>query len=144
MQERFDLPQLRDLRRTFEFEIDDKEDILDQIRAEISEKIFSFTERIIEPIIMGSDSVSSLFEQDMISQVERDRLFDLYKEIQALKWENNYLIIYPNDNKTAEWIKKAWDLWNNQLQADLASLCRKFSLSWTMLRMADEKTHYHG
>lgn len=144
IQEKFDLPQLRDLTRTFEFEIDDNEDILDQIRSEVSEKIFSFTEKIIEPIIMGSDSFSSVFEQNMISQPERKKLFDLYKEIQALKWENNMLIMKKEEKKTIEWIKKTWDFWNNELEEELFELCRKLSTDWKELKFANEKTNYHG
>jgi len=56
MQERFKLPRLNELRDTFKFDIEKKDGMFDQIRLEISDRLFTFTEKIIEPIIAGSDS----------------------------------------------------------------------------------------
>jgi hypothetical protein len=143
-QEKFDLPNFYELEKAFKIDVHDNEKLIDEIRNEISDRIFNFSERILEPLFNDPEAMCCIFEQDMITSSERKTLFEMYRKIQALKWENNYLTIYPNDKKTAEWIKKAWDLWNNQLQAELAGLCKKLSLSWTFLRFTDEKTQYHG
>jgi len=58
MQDRFDLPQLNELKERFKFDLEENEKIFDQIRNEISERLFTFTEKIIEPVIAGSDSYS--------------------------------------------------------------------------------------
>lgn len=146
IQGRFGLPQLQELRDAFKFEIDPhgNEKIIDQIRMEISDRLFSFTEKVIEPIIGGAESFSCLFEQDMVTERERERLFGLYKRIQVLKWENNLLTVRPEEKKTAEWIKKAWDFWNNELGTELAALCGQMSESWKDMTFKDEKTIYHG
>ena len=46
IQEKFNLPQLHDLRNTFKFELEDSEKLIDDIRTEISDRLFGFTEKI--------------------------------------------------------------------------------------------------
>lgn len=144
LQERFGLPKLHELKDTFRFELNNENEIFDQIRVEISDRLFSFSDRIIEPIIAGSESYCCLFEQNMITEVERERLFDIYKKIQELKWENNLLMIKPDEKQTAEWIRKTWSLWNSEMSDTLAKLCKKLSISWRDLKVKDEKTYYQG
>lgn len=143
-QEKFGLPRFNELKGTFKFDIENDNEIFDQIRHEISERLFSFTERIIEPIIAGSESICCLFEQSMVSQKEKKTLFDLYKKIQVLKWENNLLILKPDEKQTMEWIRKTWDFWNNELGEELGKTCKKLSESWKDLRFKEARTHYHG
>ncbi|MBI4170258.1 MAG: hypothetical protein HY514_01065 [Candidatus Aenigmarchaeota archaeon] len=144
VQDKFKLPHLQELKDAFKFEIDNGDKLIDHIRIEISDRLFSFTERVIEPIIGGAETFSCLFEQDMITEREREKLFALYKRIQVLKWENNLLSVKPDEKMTAEWIKKTWDFWNNELGEELATLCRSMSDSWNGMTFKDEKTVYHG
>ena len=144
MQEKFNLPHLNELKNRFRLDIEPDEEIFEQIRSEISDRIFNFTEKIIEPLIGLSDCLSSLYEQSMITDPERNNLFDLYKKIQVLKWENSLLIIHPDESKNAEWIKKTWELWDGELEGKLTKLCRKMSLEWKILRFEEEKENYHG
>ena len=144
MQNKFDLPQLNELKETFKFDLEGNEKIFDQIRSEISERLFTFTDKIIEPVIAGSDSYSCLFEQEMLTDDERQRFFDLYKKIQVLKWENNLIMLQPDEKKAAEWVKKTWEFWNTELEAELSRLCRKLSTSWDTLTFNSDKTVYHG
>ncbi len=144
MQDKFKLPQLQELKDTFKFEVDNSGKVIDQVRAEMSERLFSFTEKIIEPIIGGAETFSCLFEQDMVTERERESLFELYKRVQVLKWENNMLSVRPDEKRAAEWIKKTWDLWNNDLGEKLAVLCKKMSDNWSGMKFKNEKTTYHG
>ncbi|MBS3053030.1 MAG: hypothetical protein J4469_00860 [Candidatus Aenigmarchaeota archaeon] len=147
MQDKFDLPHLNELKNTFkiEFQEDEKDEkLFEQIRLEISDKLFAFTEKIIEPIIGGAETFSGIFEQSMLTEAEREKLFRLYKKIQVLKWENNLLIMKPDERETAKWIKKTWDFWNNELEDELRTVCKKLSTSWQTLRFKDEKTTYLG
>lgn len=144
MQDKFDLPQFCQLKETFKIDVEDSEEVFDNIRNEVSERLFTFTERVLEPIIGGSDSFSCIFEQHMITEKERDGLFELYKKIQVLKWENNSLMLNPDEKRAAEWIKKAWDLWNNELEKEFSKICKKFSMAWLDLRFKNENAYYHG
>ncbi len=144
VQERFNLPKFNDLKDTFQFEIDKEDGMFDQIRIEISERLFTFTEKIIEPIIAGSDSFCCLFEQNMLTDEEKNDLFRLYKKIQVLKWENNLLLTHPNEKKTMTWIAEAWSFWNNELESRLIEICKKFSNGWEYLVFENKETYYHG
>jgi len=142
VQEKFNLPKFDELQKTLGIEISDEKNILDQIRSETSDKIFSFSEKIIEPLIGGSDNFSCLFEQNMIGKMEMLELFDIYKKIQVLKWESNLLSIRYDERRTAEWIKKMWNLWNNDIQNKLIKICEKVSIGWNDLKIKKDETHY--
>lgn len=144
MQDKFKLPQLNELKETFKFDVQENEKIFDQIRNEISERLFNFTEKIIEPVIAGADSYSCIFEQEMVTENERQKLFDIYKKIQVLKWENNLLMIQPDEKKAAAWVKKTWELWNGEIESELSRICRKLSNSWENLRFKSEHQAYNG
>ena len=145
MQEKFSLPHFKKLKETFKFELENNNDeVLDHIRVEMSDRIFSFTERIIEPIIAGDETFSSIFEQGMVTDDERKRLFELYKKIQVLKWENNLLMMKGDQKETAKWVAKTWEFWNNELEKKLSELCKKMSINWSTLKFKEEKTTYHG
>ncbi len=138
VQVKFGLPHINELKETFKFDIESDEKIFDQIRMEISDRIFVFTEKIIEPLIAEPDSLSSFLEQSMISEQDRQRLFNLYKKIQTIKWENNLLSINSDEKEAAEWISKTWDFWNNELKDELAGICRKLSTSWKDMKTEKE------
>jgi hypothetical protein len=140
IQSKFGLPHINELKETFKIDLETNEKIFDQIRMEISDRIFVFTEKIIEPLISEPDSLSSFLEQGMISEQDRQRLFQLYKKIQVIKWENNQLSLNPDDKEAAEWIKKTWDLWNNEMKNELIDVCKKLSLSWRDLKLEKEDT----
>ena len=144
VQERFDLPQLKELKDTFKFEIENKDGMFDQIRIEVSDRLFTFTEKIIEPVLAGSDSFCCLFEQNMLTDKERSDLFKIYKKIQVLKWENNLLITHPNEKETLKWIRNAWNFWNTELENKIVKICKRFSSGWEYLEVEDKGTNYHG
>jgi hypothetical protein len=143
VQEKFDLPHYNELKTAFKLDAENFEDI-DSIRSEMSDKLFSLGERVIEHIIVGNDSFCCLFEQDMVTQGEKERLFEIYKKLQVLKWENSLLSIKPNEKKTSEWIKKTWELWNNDMEEEVSKMCKKLSLAWSDLKFAEEKVQYSG
>ena len=80
----------------------------------------------------------------MLTDDERQEMFGIYRKIQELKWENNLLMIRPDEKETAEWIRKTWALWNNEMGDKLAKLCKKISIGWRDLKIKDEKTYYQG
>ncbi|MBI2173180.1 MAG: hypothetical protein HYT73_03155 [Candidatus Aenigmarchaeota archaeon] len=144
MQEEFSLPQLDELKEKFKIDVEEDDKIFDQIRNDMSEKLFMFSERIIEPVIGGLDSFSCMFEQNMVTEAERRDLFELYKKIQMLKWENNILLISPDDKKIAEWIKKTWDFWNSDMQEKMLKFSVKMSSAWNDLKFKKDRSVYLG
>jgi len=136
------LPHLSKLTQTFGFEIEDEEELLDQIRLEVFDKILSFTEKVLEPIIMGGDSYSSFFEQEMLSKKEREELFHIYRKIQTLKWENYLISIRPEEKKNADWINKAWSFWNTEFETKVIDTCTKLANGWNDIKFEKPKKNY--
>ncbi|HLD83752.1 MAG TPA: hypothetical protein VI979_02775 [archaeon] len=143
-QTKFSLPHLTELKETFNFELEEEGELFEQIRTEISNRVFSFTERIIEPIIGDADSLSGFYEQGMITKEDKNRLFDLYKKLQVLKWKNNMLLMDPDEEDVAEWIRETWQFWNDDMKKELRSVCKKLSAGWKDLKFKSEATNYHG
>jgi len=141
IQGKFDLPQLEHLGRVFQFNLDEFSDI-DEIRDEISDKLFDFVERVVEPLLWSGHH-SHIIERDMLTKKESAELFELYKKIQSLRWRNNLLMIKPRKEETAKWIKKSWDFWN-ELEHKMGKMCNKFSTGWEELRFKKETVDYNG
>ncbi len=142
--ERFGLPKLTELKATFKLNLEDDEVTFDEIRTEISDKLFMMTEKIVEPIIAGYDSFSGMYEQGMLTEKEVASLFRLYKKIQVLKWENTLLMLKHDEKETAEWIKNVWGFWNGEFKPELTNVSKKLSASWKNLEFKEKKTDYHG
>jgi hypothetical protein len=141
LQEKFGLPQLDKLQSAFKFEVEENDD-LDDIRNEISSKLFEFTENIIEPLLWSSH-YCHIVERDMLAAKENPRIFEFYKQIQALRWRNNMLTISPNAEETARWIVDFWSFWGN-FEHFASTLCTKFSRGWENLIFKETVTEYQG
>jgi len=141
VQEKFKLPHLEKLQQTFQFDLEEIYDI-DQIRDEISERLFEFTERVIEPLIWSSNH-THIIEREMMSKAETEEIFALYKKIQALRWKNNLLTIRANKEETAKWIKELWDFWR-EFENKTIKLCGKFSYGWETLSFKEALAEYQG
>ena len=141
MQERYKLPQLDRLQSVFQFELDECNNI-DNIRDEISDRLFDFTERVIEPLIWSTHNCH-MIERDMLNNEESSELFTIYRKIQSLRWKNNLLAIRPDAVGTAEWIRDMWDFWRG-FEGRAVNLCTKFSDGWETLRFKETTTDYHS
>jgi hypothetical protein len=144
---KFNLPQLDVLKDTFKFDIDSmekEEDLFDNIRDEMFDRLIAFTDRIIEPLIGMTDSLSCMYEQNMLTLEEKKKLFELYRKIQALKWENNLLLIKHDEKKTAVWINKTWSLWNSDLEEGLTKISENLADKWSGFKFKEKVTNYHG
>ncbi len=141
MQERFKLPQLDRLQSVFQFELEECCNI-DGIRDEISDRLFDFTERVIEPLIWSMHNCH-MIERDMLSHGEAAEIFEMYKKIQALRWKNNLLSIRPDPEGTAQWIKEMWEFWRN-FEGRAAGLCTKFSKGWETLSFRETTMDYQA
>jgi len=140
-QSRFGLPHFEKLQNIFQFSVEDEDDIHD-VRNEISNRLFDFTERVIEPLLWASHN-SNIIEREMMNDGEVRRLFEVYKEIQSLRWRNNFLSIKADEDSTMEWIRDLWGFWKT-FEPLTEKLCIKFSDGWKNLRFTEVATEYHG
>ena len=145
LQPLYSLPKFSDLENAFRLELNDSNQIMSQIRNDMSEKIFSLTERIIEPLIgIGYENFSGVLEQVMVDKSQKMRLFDIYKKVQQLKWENTRLMINSNEKSSAIWIKNTWNLWDKEFESEIKNLCKRMSIAWEKFEISEEKPTYHG
>lgn len=141
MQEKFRLPHLDALQSAFQFEIDDGVDLHD-IRNEVSNKLFDFTERVIEPLLWSMHHCH-VIERNMMTPQEEQSTFELYKKIQSLRWRNNLLTIRPDIEETAKWLADLWTFWK-EFETVATGLCTKFSRGWLKLNFREGVAEYQG
>lgn len=134
---------ISEIEEAFEIDIEPGEGMLEKMRTEMSDKFFDFTENIIEPILSSNNNLCCMFERNMLDEKDTEEIFEIYKKIQSLKWEHNLLLLKKNENKTAEWIKKTWELWDREIQGKLVDICEKFSSGWKKTKITEEETSYH-
>ena len=140
---KIELPyELQKLQQVFQFDAEEFDGDIDEIRNEISNKLFDFTERVIEPLVW-SHHHSHVIEQEMLSPVEGKELFELYKQIQAFRWRNNILSIKSNNIETNKWIRDLWSFWQD-FEKKTTKIFEKFASGWETLKFKKENVEYNG
>lgn len=137
---KFKLPEIEELKTVFHFneEVSDIEDM----RNEMTNKIFEFTERVVEPLVW-CNSHCHMIEKSMLAEDEIKELFSMYKKIQSFKWRNNLLSVKPNKKESVKLIGDLWVFWNN-FEPHMTKICKKFSNGWSNLRFKKEHVEYNG
>ncbi|MBS3056367.1 MAG: hypothetical protein J4473_02955 [Candidatus Aenigmarchaeota archaeon] len=145
IQRKFQLPHINDLQKKFKIEFDSEIPVIENIREELSDKIFDFSDRVLEPLLSEPDTLHGFIEHHMISDEDRRKLFEIYKKIQSLKWENHILSINSSEESSGNWIKKAWDLWNSDIEQAVMDICRRFSEEWRKIEpLKNNEEVIHG
>jgi hypothetical protein len=137
-----DIP-ISDIQKAFAIDFIPGVEVVDQMRTEMSDKLFDFTEKIIEPLLGNPENLCCMFEQGMMDRDDMKELFSIYKKVQELKWKHNLLILTNDKKGTEEWIKSTWKLWTEDIQQKLIRLCEKLSDGWAKVNFTDAKTDYH-
>ena len=140
-QSRMGLPEFEKLQTIFQISLEEEDDIHD-IRNEISDRLFDFTEHVIEPLFW-SNHHGNMIEHEMMKQSELESLFGLYKQIQSLRWRNNLLTIKADEKSTMEWIRDLWEFWK-KFEPVIEEMCLKFSEGWKNLKFKEVATEYQG
>jgi len=126
---KYDLPMFSELNTLFEIEEIDvnTEFLLRKIRKVVYEKLVNYT-RFIEVILNPANA--SLFFFKLIKKLDSDDLEELSKiydslgkfEIEIVKLDLDY-----NEKTEAEFIKKAFQIFNEELRKKLLSVINKIS-----------------
>lgn len=140
LQVKFNLPEIQELKTMFQF--DDNVAGIEEMRSEMSSKVFEFMERVVEPLVWCNNQCH-MIEKSMLTEDESQELFSTYKKTQALKWRNNLLSMKPDQKESAKLIKDLWDFWN-AFEPNMSKICMKFSEGWSDLRFKQEHVNYHG
>lgn len=116
--------------------------ILAEVKHNIFEKLESVAEDL-ESLISVGENIESFFERKMLTQQERDELFDVYKNLKSLLWSCNKVSIEYSEKQAAEWIVSAKESWE-KLKPDIIKFCDKLSTGWKTYKKPETDTSYHG
>ncbi|MBI4895746.1 MAG: hypothetical protein HY831_04610 [Candidatus Aenigmarchaeota archaeon] len=140
LQVKFNLPEMQELKTMFQF--NENVSDIEEVRNEMTNKIFEFMERVVEPLVWCNNQCH-MIEKSMLTEEESKDLFSTYKKTQALKWRNNLLLIKPDNKESAKLIKDLWDFWTS-FEPNMSKICMKFSDGWSDLKFKNEQVNYHG
>lgn len=116
--------------------------ILVQIKRAIFEKFENIAEDM-EPILAVGESLESFYERKMLAQKERDKLFEIYKNLQFFLWSCNKISVEYDEKEHANWIisaKKSWE----KIKPEIAKFCEKLANGWKTYQKPEAETGYHG
>ncbi|MFH0836842.1 MAG: hypothetical protein V1870_01815 [Candidatus Aenigmatarchaeota archaeon] len=140
LQTKFDLPELESLHSVFQFDKDMTN--LDDMRNEMTDKLFEFSENVVEPLLW-CENHCHMIERNMLLADEGVTLFDIYKQVQAFKWRNNLLSLKPDKQESLVLIKDLWTFWTG-FEPNMSKICRRFSNAWSNLSFKKEEVGYNG
>lgn len=116
--------------------------IIEQLKRCMFEKMEAIAEDM-ESLISVGENIESFFERRMLTQQEREKLFETYKILKSLIWSCNRISIECNERQHAEWITSAREQWE-KLKPEIAKFCEKLSEGWKNYKKQEAETSYHG
>ncbi len=137
------LPDWNWLSENFRIKHEEDAPVLENARASATEKLENILRGIIEPLLSGNENFCCFFERKFISQAEKDELFEIYKNLQALLWRSHELQISFSEKAAVEWLadlKTSWTKFSPKLQ----HFTKKISHGWENYKKTEVETAYHG
>jgi len=137
------LPEWEWLDRNFKMKMEEEGPLLDQVRCSVIEKLDLMAHSIIEPIIGGGESYCCYYERGMLTPVEKEKMFEIYKVLQSLLWKSNAIAVDFDEKGTAEWLANVKEKFE-EVGPALVKLCEKLSDGWSSYKKHEVETAYHG
>jgi len=131
------------LNKNFKIKIEEDGTLLEQIRGSITEKLDTIARSVLEPIISGGENFCCFYERGMLAPQEKDKMFQIYKQMQSLLWRSNALSVDFSEKAAADWLKEVKDVYDANKE-QLLGLCNKISNGWKNYKRAGGDTAYHG
>ncbi|MEM5804619.1 MAG: hypothetical protein QXU82_02100 [Candidatus Aenigmatarchaeota archaeon] len=136
------LPPWDWLRKNFDVKIEEDGPVISQVKNCIAEKFESILAKI-EPIISGAENFCCYYERRMLSQKQKDDIFELYKKMQSLIWKANAITVNFSEKDAADWVSDVKDFWEEN-RAVLVDSFTTISEGWTSKKRTEVETMYHG
>ena len=131
------------LNKNFKIKIEEDIPLLEQIRTNVVEKLDTIARSVLEPIISGGENFCCFYERGMLTPVDKDKIFQIYKQMQSLLWKSNALSIDFSDKYAAEWLASVKETFDKN-KDPLLEICNKLSAGWDNYKKAGTDTTYHG
>lgn len=146
MQVRDKYPKIPDwewLNRNFKLKFEDEGHLLEHVRSSVSDKLDAITHSIVEPIIAGGENYCCYFERKMLTDVQKNELWEVYTQLQALLWRSNALSVDFSEKAVADWlidVKGTLD----KTKPRLLAICGRLAEGWQKYKRETTETAYHG
>jgi hypothetical protein len=137
------LPDWEWVNKNFRLKFEDEGPVLDQVRASVVEKLDMMAHSIIEPIIGGGENYCCYYERGMLTPVEKEQMFEIYKALQSLLWKSNAIAVDFDEKDAADWLADVKGKFED-LGPALVKLCEKLSAGWGTYKKHEVETAYHG
>ncbi len=131
------------LNKNFKIKIEEDGTFLEQVRGSITEKLDTIARSVIEPIISGGENFCCFYERGMLVPQEKDKMFQIYKQVQSLLWRSNALSVDFSEKAIADWLKEVKDVYDANKE-QLLGICNKISDGWKNYKRSGGDTTYHG
>ncbi|MBU3941569.1 MAG: hypothetical protein KKF74_01520 [Nanoarchaeota archaeon] len=129
LKDKYSLPDFDEINPIFSiYKIENEDFLLKQIRKKIIGKTTSMSE-ILENFLHPDTTLSDIYECKVFSDLERDRIFKLYKNLKILEKESIELSLEPDEKTEAEFIKNVWNSWDN-IKQEMLFFIRKVKEFW--------------
>jgi len=115
----------------------------ENVRLSVTDKLSHIANDMIEPIIGGSENYCCYFERRMLSVVERERLFDVYRQLMALQWVSNHIAVDFSEKDFANWMITVYN-GLEKLKPIIIEMFDKLALGWSEYKRPPIETSYHG
>ncbi len=136
------LPDWKWLNANFKIKVEGG-NIMESVRIAVSDKLDQVAHDMIEPIIGSSESYCCYFEKRMLTEAERDRMFEIYRQLMALIWSSNKIAVDFSEKNSAEWLSKVYADWE-KLKPVITAMFSKLADGWQKYKKPTEETSYHG
>jgi hypothetical protein len=136
------LPDWKWLKANFHIKVEDG-NLIESVRVSVSDKLDQVAHEMIEPIIGSNENYCCYFERKMLSEAERDKMFEIYRQLLALLWQSNRLAVDFSDKGFADWLTKICADWE-RLKPAITKMFDKLATGWQNYKKQTEETAYHG
>ncbi|MBU5557524.1 MAG: hypothetical protein QW751_03270 [Candidatus Aenigmatarchaeota archaeon] len=136
------LPDWKWLDANFRIKIEEGR-LVDNVRIGIMDKLDHIAHDMIEPIIGGGENYCCYFERRMLTEAERERMFDIYRQLMAILWVGNHIAVEFSEKDFAEWVTTVYNDWE-KLKPVITELFDKIAVGWTEYKKPSTETAYHG
>ena len=143
---KFDLPGYKEFTTEFGFHPHDGDTILHECIDGITQHIEDVAKMLESLIFVDSGSPPShLYQAKMLREKDVDT-FDLLKKLMKLYWYGKKVLVIANEKEMAEFIKKSFKEWRNDLKGEVVKIWGIFETEWenAKLREIPSSVSYFG
>ena len=93
--------------------------------------------------MFSTESYEVWIKKRMFTKQEKDKLFEVYKDLKFLIWNSNKLEMEYSEKDFVNWIIDVVKFWDSN-KHKIKDLCEKTGRGWKEYKLSSVRTKYHG